>query len=88
MIFNFLLNGQLIRESGINVLSVPPVRLGEKEEVSYEAITTAVKKALQLNRAIQASDGHWPAENTGPMFFTPPLVSLFLQIIFARLTYN
>ncbi|KAL0442518.1 UNVERIFIED_CONTAM: Dammarenediol II synthase [Sesamum latifolium] len=65
---------QLKRESGIDLLSIPPVRVGEKEEVSYETATTAVKKALRLNRAVQASDGHWPAENAGPMFFTPPLI--------------
>ncbi|KVH89383.1 Prenyltransferase/squalene oxidase [Cynara cardunculus var. scolymus] len=53
---------------------MPPVRLEEDEEVNYEAVTTAVKKALRLNRAIQAKDGHWPAENAGPMFFTPPLL--------------
>nr|GEU84715.1 dammarenediol II synthase-like [Tanacetum cinerariifolium] len=32
-----------------------------------------MKKALRLNHAIQAKDGHWPVENAGPMFFTPPL---------------
>ncbi|RVW89950.1 Beta-Amyrin Synthase 2 [Vitis vinifera] len=32
-----------------------------------------VRKAVRLNRAIQAKDGHWPAENAGPLFFTPPL---------------
>ncbi|KAL0352852.1 UNVERIFIED_CONTAM: Dammarenediol II synthase [Sesamum angustifolium] len=64
---------QLKRESGIDLLSIPPVRVGEKEEVTYETATIAVKKALRLNRAVQASDGHWPAENAGPMFFTPPL---------------
>lgn len=49
-------------------MSIPPVRLGEKEEVTYETATTAVKKALLLNRAVQASDGHWPAENAGRCF--------------------
>ncbi|RVW89904.1 Lupeol synthase [Vitis vinifera] len=49
------------------------VRLGEKEEVTYEAVTTVVRKAVRLNRAIQAKDDHgailywnpeyWP--NTG-----------------------
>nr|WDS97776.1 dammarenediol synthase [Bupleurum chinense] len=33
-----------------------------------------VKKALRLNRAIQAHDGHWPAENAGPLLYTPPLI--------------
>ena len=50
------------------------MRLGENEEVTYEAVTTAVRKSVRLNRAIQAKDGHWPAENAGPLFFTPPLV--------------
>ncbi|KAF5962148.1 hypothetical protein HYC85_003357 [Camellia sinensis] len=50
------------------------MRLGEKEEVTCEAATTALRKAVRLNRAIQASDGHWAAENAGPMFFTPPLI--------------
>ncbi|KAL2484343.1 Amyrin synthase LUP2 [Forsythia ovata] len=65
---------QLIKESGIDLLSIPPVRLDKNEEVSYEAATTAVKKALRLNLALQASDGHWPAENAGTMIFTPPLI--------------
>ncbi|KAL8481173.1 hypothetical protein ACS0TY_027629 [Phlomoides rotata] len=64
---------QLKKESGIDVLSIPAVRVGEKEEISYESATIAVKKALRLQRAIQASDGHWPAENSGPMFFAPLL---------------
>ncbi|KAL8481172.1 hypothetical protein ACS0TY_027629 [Phlomoides rotata] len=65
---------QLKKESGIDVLSIPAVRVGEKEEISYESATIAVKKALRLQRAIQASDGHWPAENSGPMFFAPLLI--------------
>ncbi|XP_059665451.1 dammarenediol II synthase-like isoform X2 [Cornus florida] len=64
---------QLKKESGID-LSIPPVRIGDDEEITYEAATTALRKAVRLNRAIQASDGHWAAENAGPMFFTPPLI--------------
>nr|GME02466.1 dammarenediol II synthase-like [Ipomoea batatas] len=45
----------------------------DEEEVNCEAITTAVRKAVRLNRALQAKDGHWPAEHSGPMFFIPPL---------------
>ncbi|KAL8108578.1 hypothetical protein AgCh_024884 [Apium graveolens] len=70
---DLLMRMQLIKESGIDLLSLQPVRLGEHEEVNYEAATTAVKKAIRLNRAIQAHDGHWPAENAGSMFYTPPL---------------
>lgn len=74
---------QLKKEnSHIDILGIPPVRLGENEEVTCEAATTAVKKAVRLNRAIQASDGHWPAENAGPMFFTPPLVGTSSNSLF------
>ena len=66
---------QMIKENGIDLLSIPPVRLGEDEEVNYEAVTTSVKKAVRLHRAIQSKDGHWPAEHAGPLFLTPPLVS-------------
>ncbi|CAK9166812.1 unnamed protein product, partial [Ilex paraguariensis] len=65
---------QLIKESGMDLLSIPAVRVGEKEEVSLEAVTSAVKKAVLLNRAIQAKDGHWPAGIAGVNFFTPPLI--------------
>lgn len=74
---DLLMRAQLIRESRIDLMSEPPVRLGDEEEVNYEAVTTAVKKAVRLNRAIQAWDGHWPAENAGPLFFTPPLIIAF-----------
>ncbi|KAL6333190.1 hypothetical protein AAG906_028373 [Vitis piasezkii] len=70
---DLLMRMQLIKENKID-LSIPPVRLGENEEVTYEAVTTAVRKSVRLNRAIQAKDGHWPAENAGPLFFTPPLI--------------
>ncbi|GJZ06070.1 dammarenediol II synthase-like protein [Tanacetum coccineum] len=71
---DLLMRTQLIKESGIDLMSEHPVRLGDEEDVNYEAVTTAVKKAIRLNRAIQAWDGHWPAENAGPHFFTPPLI--------------
>ncbi|KAE9451833.1 hypothetical protein C3L33_16266, partial [Rhododendron williamsianum] len=64
---------QLKKENSNIDLSIPPVRLGEKEQVDYEAVTTALRKAVRLNCAAQSKDGHWPAENAGPLFFTPPL---------------
>ncbi|RVX10778.1 Beta-amyrin synthase [Vitis vinifera] len=69
----------LIKENQID-LSIPPVRLGEKEEVTYEAVITAVRKVVRLNRAIQAKDGHWPAKNAGPLFFAPPLIMVLYLI--------
>lgn len=65
-----------MKENAIDLTSILPTRLSEGEQVNFEAVTTAVKKAVRLQRAIQAKDGHWPAENAGPLFFTPPLVSV------------
>ncbi|GJW57347.1 dammarenediol II synthase-like protein [Tanacetum coccineum] len=71
---DLLMRRQLIKENRINLTSITPIRLHKGEQVNLEAVTTAVRKAVRLHRAIQAKDGHWPAENAGPMFFTPPLV--------------
>ncbi|KAF7147238.1 hypothetical protein RHSIM_Rhsim03G0095200 [Rhododendron simsii] len=65
---DLLMRMQLKKENKNIDLSIPVVRLGETEEVKYEAVTTALKKAIRLNRAIQSSDGHWPAENAADYF--------------------
>ncbi|KAJ7000981.1 hypothetical protein NC653_011439 [Populus alba x Populus x berolinensis] len=62
-----LKNFQLIKENQID-LRIPPVRLGNGEEISREKVETALRKAVRFTSAIQASDGHWPAEFSGPLF--------------------
>jgi beta-amyrin synthase len=52
------------------------VKIEEGEEITYEKATTTLKRAVHFFSALQASDGHWPAENAGPLFFLPPLVSI------------
>ncbi|KAK6911168.1 Squalene cyclase, N-terminal [Dillenia turbinata] len=54
--------------------TIPQVKIGDGEEITYETATTAVRRAVHFFSALQASDGHWPAENAGPLFFLPPLV--------------
>lgn len=80
--------GQFKKESGIDLPTMLPVRVGDEEEVMYEVATVAVRKALRLNRAIQASHGHWLAENAGPMFFTPPLVNISFHFLRNLLRIN
>ncbi|KAI7757915.1 hypothetical protein M8C21_033608 [Ambrosia artemisiifolia] len=71
---------KLIKESGIDVTSIPPRRVKADEEMNFEALTTTIMKAVRLLHAVQAKDGHWPAENAGPMFFTPPLlIALYIS---------
>lgn len=59
--------------------TIPQVKVADGDDITYEDATTTLRRAVHFFSALQASDGHWPAENAGPMFFLPPLVStLFL----------
>ncbi|KAF5804689.1 putative lupeol synthase [Helianthus annuus] len=51
-----------------------PIILKETDEVTNEAVTTTLRRAISFYSTIQAHDGHWPAESAGPLFFLPPLV--------------
>ncbi|KAF4391221.1 hypothetical protein G4B88_016531 [Cannabis sativa] len=50
------------------------IKIEDNERISYEKATITLKRAVHFVSALQASDGHWPAENTGILFFLPPLV--------------
>ncbi|KAJ4963313.1 hypothetical protein NE237_023252 [Protea cynaroides] len=71
---------QLTKENGF-VQEIPIVKIGADEEITNEVATQAKKRSIRFYSALQANDGHWPAENTGPLFFLPPLLreELYLQ---------
>ncbi|XP_062174281.1 beta-amyrin synthase-like [Alnus glutinosa] len=54
--------------------TIPQVKVEDGEEITYEKATAALRRAIHFFSALQASDGHWPAELTGVLFFLPPLV--------------
>lgn len=56
---------------------MPPVTIQDGEIVTYDKATIALRRSIHFFSALQASDGHWPAEIAGPLFFLPPLVSMF-----------
>ncbi|GLT35732.1 hypothetical protein SLA2020_101590 [Shorea laevis] len=64
---------QILREKNFKQ-TIPPVTIEDGEQISYEKATKALRRAVNFFSALQASDGHWPAENAGPLFFLPPLV--------------
>jgi len=66
---------QLLREKKFKQ-TIAQVKVGEGEEITYETVTTTLKRAVNIFTALQADDGHWPAEMAGPQYFLPPLVSL------------
>jgi len=62
--------------------TIPQVKVEDGEEITYEKATAALRRAIHFFSASQASDGHWPAEISGVLFFLPPLVRLIIIIIF------
>ncbi|EPS62080.1 multifunctional triterpene synthase, partial [Genlisea aurea] len=54
--------------------TIPRLRIEDGEEVTHEKAAAALRRGVHFFAALQASDGHWPAENAGPLFFMPPLV--------------
>ena len=61
--------------------TIPPIKIEDGEEITDEKATNALRRAVHFFAALQSSDGHWPAENAGPMYFTPPIVSYNVVII-------
>lgn len=51
-----------------------PVKLRETEEIADETVTATLRSALSSLSSLQAHDGHWPSEFSGPLFYLPPLV--------------
>ncbi|KAL6335637.1 hypothetical protein AAG906_030775 [Vitis piasezkii] len=64
---------QFFREKNFKQ-TIPQAKVGDGEEITYETTTAAVRRGAHFFSALQASDGHWPAENAGPLYFLPPLV--------------
>nr|WRO65027.1 beta-amyrin synthase [Neoalsomitra integrifoliola] len=60
--------------------TIPKVKVEEgisdDKEISINAETTtiALRRTTTFFAALQSSHGHWPAENSGPLFYFPPLV--------------
>ncbi|CAI0553283.1 unnamed protein product [Linum tenue] len=70
---DLLMRMQLTKENPIEEI-LEAVELKESEEITEEAISTTLRRAITFYSSIQAHDGHWPAESAGPLFFMPPLV--------------
>ncbi|XP_074268298.1 beta-amyrin synthase-like isoform X2 [Silene latifolia] len=64
---------QFLREKNFEQ-TVPQVKVGDGEKITYETATKTIKRAVHYLTALQADDGHWPGEIAGVQFFLPPLV--------------
>ena len=66
---------QFLREKGFKQ-TIPRVYVKDGEIITYEKATHALRRTVHFLSALQASDGHWPAENSGAVYFLPPFVSI------------
>ncbi|KAI3865137.1 hypothetical protein MKX03_029224 [Papaver bracteatum] len=48
--------------------------IGDDDEVTFEATTNALRRAIRFFSAMQGDDGHWAANIDAPLFLMPPLV--------------
>jgi cycloartenol synthase len=64
---------QFAREHPLK-LDLPAIKLDENEDVTEEAVSITLKRAISRFSTLQAHDGHWPGDYGGPMFLMPGLV--------------
>nr|AIU41743.1 beta-amyrin synthase [Chlorophytum borivilianum] len=70
---DLLMRIQFERENPLREV-IPQVKLKDNEDVTEEAVTRTLRRALNYYSVIQAHDGHWPGDYGGPMFLMPGLV--------------
>ncbi|KAL8135301.1 hypothetical protein AgCh_010095 [Apium graveolens] len=58
-----------------NRLVLPRVEVKDTEDISEDKVTATLRRALSFHSTLQAHDGHWAGDNSGPMFFMPGLNS-------------
>ncbi|KAM0903334.1 hypothetical protein ACQ4PT_018706 [Festuca glaucescens] len=67
-----LMRIQFAKEKSLK-FDLPAIKLEENEDVTEEAVSTSLKKAISRFSSLQAHDGHWPGDYGGPMFLMPGL---------------
>ncbi|KAL6865277.1 hypothetical protein ACP4OV_016428 [Aristida adscensionis] len=53
---------------------LPAIKLEENDDVTEEAVSTSLKRAVTRLATLQAHDGHWPGDYGGPMFLMLGLI--------------
>ncbi|KAF6137864.1 hypothetical protein GIB67_022007 [Kingdonia uniflora] len=70
-----LLRLQMLKENKDKYdLTIPPVKIGDDEEVTSENATMALRRAVRFFSSMLTCDGHWASDIGGPLFFMPPMV--------------
>ncbi|KAK3015624.1 hypothetical protein RJ639_005470, partial [Escallonia herrerae] len=70
---DLLMRLQFERERPLET-KLPQVKVGSEEDITVEAATITLRRALKFYSTIQAEDGFWPGDYAGPLFLIPGLV--------------
>ncbi|CAN6707541.1 unnamed protein product [Malus baccata var. baccata] len=70
---DLLMRIQFAKESPC-ATNLPQLKVKDQEEVTEEAVTTTLRRAVSFYSTIQAHDGHWAGDYGGPMFLLPGLI--------------
>lgn len=64
---------------------LPKVNVEKNDDITEEAVTDTLRRAISFHSTIQAHDGHWPGDYGGPLFLMPGLVTFFFCLFFGIL---
>ncbi|KAF7844818.1 beta-amyrin synthase [Senna tora] len=64
---------QFLREKNFKQ-TIACVKIDNGEKITYEKATNTMRRAAYYLSALQASDGHWPAQIAGPLYYIQPLI--------------
>ncbi|XP_062119830.1 beta-amyrin synthase-like [Humulus lupulus] len=64
---------QMLRERNFRQ-TIPQVKVENGDKIKYEVADAAMRRSINFWSILQSPHGHWPAQNSGIMYFIPPLV--------------
>nr|WQY91015.1 OSC6 [Euphorbia humifusa] len=70
---DLLMRIQFAKENPLSEF-LPQIKLNDDDDITEEAVSVTLRRALDYYSTIQAHDGHWPGDYGGPMFLMPGLV--------------
>ncbi|KAM3749852.1 hypothetical protein ACB098_05G216900 [Castanea mollissima] len=76
---DLLMRIQFAKEN-LSFSTVPQIKVQDTEELTKEAVTITLQRAINFYSTIQAHEGHWPGDYGDPMFLIPEFHVITLSI--------
>ncbi|PRQ36964.1 putative cycloartenol synthase [Rosa chinensis] len=72
---DLLMRLQFAKEKESDRMELPTqVKIKSEEEINEEVVTTTLRRGLRFYSTLQAEDGFWPGDYSGPLFLLPGLI--------------